>query len=81
METPIQELIKWIDADILNNPNYDESPRIRIGAQMIRIKATELLAKEKEQIVNAWQEGYYAESDNEENDSNKYFDETYNINQ
>lgn len=52
-EEPIQKLIDWIDKEILINPYYDESARLRIGAEMVKVKANELLQEYKSQPIQA----------------------------
>lgn len=47
----MQKLIDWIDNEILLNPYYAESPRLRIGAEMVKVKATELFAIESSRII------------------------------
>ena len=56
-KTAMQELIEWIDKEIILNPYYRASPRLTEGAAMVKAKATVLLATEKRQIVEAWNRG------------------------
>lgn len=53
-KTAMQELIEWIDKEIILNPYYRASPRLTEGAAMVKAKATVLLATEKRQIVEAY---------------------------
>jgi len=36
------ELLKWIDTEILLNPHYKDSPRLREGASMVKVKLQSL---------------------------------------
>lgn len=58
---------------------YESFPMIGDAAyNSMQSKATELLEKEKKIICDAWQEGYYAENENEENNCYKYFEKAFN---
>lgn len=72
----MQELIEWIE-ERFNNPHQTE----------IFKKATELLEKEKEQIINGhwagWEDAYdYLREDNNDRarQAEEYYEETYNQN-
>lgn len=41
-KTPLQQLIEWVDKEVLTNNEYDGSPRLQLGTQMVKEKATEL---------------------------------------
>ena len=76
MKTAMQELIEWIEQRF-NNPQETE----------VFKKATELLEKEKEQIIDAHLEGWSDAYDYLKLDSNEqarqaedYYNETYNQN-
>ena len=78
-KTTMQELIEWMNE---NEQVMFEDGNIRevYCLQRVIAKATELLEKEKQQIVNAASEGYqrgYIGSMNWT--SEKYFVETYHI--
>lgn len=63
MKTPMQELIEWVR----NHPG-------QTGKSLVIDKATELLEKEKEAIINAW-----IATDNELQRiaAEQYYNETY----
>lgn len=65
-KTAMQELIKWMD---------DNKGHCTYGT--IRGKATELLAKEKQQIIDAHISGQKFASNNDNPDSNEYFTQKY----
>jgi hypothetical protein len=76
MKTAMQELIEYFN----NRPEYDKTSE---GYEIIQ-KATELLEKEKEQIIEAhfagWSDAYdYLESDSNDRarQSEEYYEETY----
>lgn len=56
-QTPLEMLIDKIDAEILNNPYYINSPRFREAAYTIKIMATSLLPAEREAIEEAYKKG------------------------
>jgi len=66
--TAMMELCEWVDSEILSNPYYAESPRLKTGAEIVKIKATELLSKEKEDSKQEatgfayWKERLFKES-------------------
>jgi hypothetical protein len=74
MKTPLQELMQWFN----ERPQYDKTSE---GYEIMQ-KAQELLAKEKEQIIDAYENGVGDE--NERNLSGKftcaelYYNQTYN---
>lgn len=57
MKTAMQELIEFIDNEVLLNKQYIESPRLRLGAEIAKSKALTLLDKEKQQIIDAYKAG------------------------
>ena len=64
--TPIQELMKWFN----ERPEYDKTSE---GYEIMQ-KAQELLAKEKEQICNAYTDGLEGPYVGAE----EYYNQTYN---
>ena len=79
-KTDMQELIEMINVEIsqiksLNPYNHGQ----RDALTDLRSKATELLAKEKEQIVDAFKEGYYEgiRPDVNYETTEQYFTQTY----
>jgi len=74
----MRELIEHLDL-IIDEDNEGYLVDLRNGLiQAIKEKAKSLLPKEREQIVEAWQEGYYANCENEENNATDYFNSKYN---
>jgi len=79
MKTAMQELI----SELKRVEDYPMMPFV------IRM-ATELLEKEKEQIIDAWEKGYstgcvvgsndYTNEDEEKDNGNYYYNQTYNQN-
>ena len=79
MKTAMQELI----SELKRVEDYPMMPFV------IRM-ATELLEKEKEQIIDAWEKGYstgcvvgsndYTNEDEEKDNGNYYYKQTYNQN-
>ena len=77
MKTAMQDMIEWIEQRF-NNPQETE----------VFKKATELLEKEKKQIIDAWKKGYstgcvvgsndYTNEDEEKDNGNYYYNQTYN---
>ena len=67
-KTAIEQLITWMDDEIINKPYYKNSPRFREGIKTARIKAIELHSTEREQMEEAYNErrvkGYYKKSFN-----------------
>ena len=53
-KTAIEQLITWMDDEIINKPYYKNSPRFREGIKTARIKAIELHSTEREQIEEAY---------------------------
>ena len=78
MKTAMQEWIEWLKA-------YEYELPLEL-----QIKAKELLEKEREQIIDAWQKAYVTgcvvgsndyTNENEETDNGAYYyDQTYNQN-
>ena len=66
MTTPIQDLIEWVR----NHPG-------QTGKSLVIAKATELLEKEKEVIINAYDAGVW-EVGCRNADSKEYYNETFN---
>lgn len=64
----MQELIEWLE-------NGTET-----SVYVIRDKAKELLRKEKEQIVNTFDNGAYVGTYAVDKDGEEYYDEKYNQN-
>ena len=56
-KTAMMELIEWIDNEIILNPYYRASPRFTEGAAVVKAKSESLLAKERQQIVEAYDDG------------------------
>ena len=52
-KTAMQELIEWVDSEILLNPEYDGSPRLKMGAMIVKEKAIRLIETEKKQLISA----------------------------
>lgn len=83
MKTAMQELKEKLQVviDELNDnmPIVDtQEYGYRLAMEnVIKDIDAQMLEQEKQQIIDAWQEGYYAESDNEPNDSYGYFDKTF----
>jgi hypothetical protein len=89
MKTAMQELIEFIDFSI---KHCHDNERIRIH-QLVVIKerAKQYLEKEKEQIIKSWNNGYsigcvvgsndYTIEDEEKDNGNYYYNETYNQNE
>jgi len=79
-KSAMMELVEIIDFDLLQIKTKLDYDRGQYDAlAYCKHKATELLEKEKTQIVDAWIVGY-GESDglmDIEKESNKYFDQTY----
>jgi hypothetical protein len=73
MKTTMQEMLEWIEQRF-NNPQETE----------VFKKATELLEKEKEQIIDAYDEGIINGESNEDGNGkmfyNLYYNQTYNQN-
>jgi len=78
--TAMQELILQID-ELIKNSAIPEQPilteKIQGPYKQARKIAQSLLPKEREQIVEAWQDGYYANCENEENNATDYFNSKY----
>ena len=66
MKTAMQELIEWI-----------ESNEIIYNKELI-LKLKELLEKEKEQIINDFDNGIYVGTYAVDKDGEQYYNETYN---
>jgi hypothetical protein len=77
MKTAMQELIEWLDIAIEELKGND-STDFAEGLVAARVKAKELLEKEKEQVVDAFNEGIdemaFATS------GINYYNQTYNQN-
>ena len=56
-KTAMQELIEWIDKEIVLNPYYRASPRLTEGAAIVKTKVTALLEKEKQQRIDDFDAG------------------------
>ena len=69
MKTAMQELIEWGDEMLLKHPQKI------LGFGEAIDKAVELLEKEKEQILNAWDAGWTIEDKYE---PQEYYNQTYN---
>lgn len=72
MKTAMQQLIEWID-----------TPNLYPDRISIKEKATELLEKEKRQIVEAYEQGHYKPDFSEigvsiVEEGKKYYNQTYN---
>jgi hypothetical protein len=70
MKTPLQELMQWFN----ERPQYDKTSE---GYEIMQ-KAQELLAKEKEQIIDAYSDGHYIKD--EFYNPKEYYNQTYNQN-
>lgn len=75
--TALQELIEYLNKDfewvVKNSPDYGVIP------QIIK-KATELLPKERQQIIDGYKNGFYAGCDQPlmDNMPDNYFTNTFN---
>ena len=67
--TPIQELIYWIETNDAKNNHYP-------SLFDIEQKTNDLLKKEKQMIIDAYESGVYASTD-KEFDANEYYKETF----
>lgn len=85
MKTPIQEVI-----DLINEINDNDLSEFNYYYQFIMDKLNQLLEKEKEQIIKSWNNGYsigcvvgsndYTNEDEEKDNGNYYYNQTYNQN-
>lgn len=89
-QTALQDLIEWLDkiiSDCKNQANHFEklsmpngkisSESMGMAYQISKEKATKLLSKEKEQIVNSHIAGQKFASDNDNPDSEEYYTQTF----
>lgn len=91
MKTAMQWLIEFIDSEILSNNHYDDSPRLKLGASMAKVRAEQLLEKEKQQIIDVVvnvvklgteREGFLLFTEDDRmlitQDAEQYYNETFN---
>lgn len=72
----MQELIEWLDESIETLEKHG-SFTIAAGIRAAKGQADNLVKKEKEQIIDAYSEGY-GDGVQEPNPNDKYYDQTYN---
>jgi hypothetical protein len=75
MKTAMQELLEWLDVkiEILEN---EYSMSIASGIRAAKMEAEKLLEKEKEQIKNAYNDGYFGDA-YKHKDWEEYYNQTY----
>ena len=79
-KTAIEQLITWMDDEIINNPYYKNSTRFREGIKTARIKAIELHSTEREQIEEAYDAGLKTKTGIQTDDfkwGGKYYQQKY----
>jgi hypothetical protein len=76
MKTAMQELIEWLDVAIEELKGND-STDFAEGLVAARVKANKSLEKEKEQIIDAYSQGY-GDGVQEPNPNDEYYNQTYN---
>ena len=78
-KTAIEQLITWMDDEIINNPYYKNSTRFREGIKTARIKAIELHSTEREQIEEAYKscEWRFTEFNNFDYEASDYYQQKY----
>lgn len=76
MKTAMQEMVDWLSQYI----DYEESQLVQMRLMACRMKAQMLLEKEKEQIIDAYCNGYQDGSTLELIQSDEYYNQIYEQN-